>query len=302
MNLRSGSAAAAKITNRADAEGDRGPERGRADHPRRRARSARERTRCPCRRRSGRRTRARPRSPPLRSRAGLRRRARTATVSRRMSWIASLAGELPGDPHAHEALDRLIGIVLHLAPGSGSSPISSVLAGALTVGRGGDRVGRSIRQPTLCAWSSSDWRCRPSQKIRQRRAVRLPRFVRLAATSHASRDRGPVPVDARVAVDAFSYRALAIGLLQVFALAVMVIPSDTVLSGLGAVGYPASLLGLCTFVVLSVAVVLGVRDPTASRTRSGSCSACSGSACWRPTSRWTGACSRPPSSRAPTAC
>ena len=66
--------------------------------------------------------------------------------------------------------------------------------------------------------------------------------------------------DARVAADAFSYRVLAVGLLQLFALAVMVIPSDTVLSGFGAVGYPASLLGLFTFVVLSVAVVLGVRD------------------------------------------
>ena len=51
-------------------------------------------------------------------------------------------------------------------------------------------------------------------------------------------------------------------LLQLFALAVMVIPSDTVIPAVGAAGYPASLLGAFVFLVFSASVLLGFHDPT----------------------------------------
>jgi hypothetical protein len=62
-----------------------------------------------------------------------------------------------------------------------------------------------------------------------------------------------------------SSRSDAVLLLQLFALAVMVIPSDTVLGPVGAVGYPASLIGVFIFAVLSTSVILGLHDPTRER-------------------------------------
>jgi hypothetical protein len=58
-----------------------------------------------------------------------------------------------------------------------------------------------------------------------------------------------------------SFRSDAIVLLQFFALAVMVFPSDTVLPAIGAAGYPASLIGLFVFGVFTVSVLLGFHDP-----------------------------------------
>jgi O-antigen ligase len=51
-------------------------------------------------------------------------------------------------------------------------------------------------------------------------------------------------------------------MLQVFAVAVMVIPSDTVIGAVGAAGYPASLIGVFVFGVFCMSVLLGFHDPT----------------------------------------
>lgn len=51
-------------------------------------------------------------------------------------------------------------------------------------------------------------------------------------------------------------------MLQVFAVAVMVFPSDTVFKPFGATGYPASLIGMFVFAVFAVNVLLGFHDPT----------------------------------------
>ena len=50
-------------------------------------------------------------------------------------------------------------------------------------------------------------------------------------------------------------------MLQVFAMAVMVFPSDTVIKAIGAAGYPASLIGVFVFGVFFVSVLLGFHDP-----------------------------------------
>lgn len=65
--------------------------------------------------------------------------------------------------------------------------------------------------------------------------------------------------------DQGSSRSDAVLLLQLFALAVMVIPSDTVIPAIGAVGYPASLVGMFIFFVFFAAILLGLHDPTRHR-------------------------------------
>jgi hypothetical protein len=66
----------------------------------------------------------------------------------------------------------------------------------------------------------------------------------------------------RTTAEAMSLRSDGVVLLQVFALAVMVFPSDSVLPAVGAAGYPASLIGLFIFAVFSVSVLLGFHNPT----------------------------------------
>jgi O-antigen ligase len=56
-------------------------------------------------------------------------------------------------------------------------------------------------------------------------------------------------------------RSDAVVLLQLFVLAVMVIPSDTVIPAIGAAGYPASLIGVIVFGVYFASVLLGFHDP-----------------------------------------
>jgi hypothetical protein len=56
-------------------------------------------------------------------------------------------------------------------------------------------------------------------------------------------------------------RSHAVLMLQVFALMVMVIPSDTVIRTIGAVGYPAALLGMFIFAVFLVGTLLGFHNP-----------------------------------------
>jgi O-antigen ligase len=66
----------------------------------------------------------------------------------------------------------------------------------------------------------------------------------------------------RETADGRSSRPNAVVLLQLFVLAVMVIPSDTVIPAVGAAGYPASLIGVFVFGVFSVSVLLGFHNPT----------------------------------------
>ena len=62
-----------------------------------------------------------------------------------------------------------------------------------------------------------------------------------------------------------SSRSQAVLMLQVFALAVMVIPSDTVVGVIGAGGYPAALVGMFMFALLLAASLLGLHDPLRDR-------------------------------------
>jgi O-antigen ligase/polysaccharide polymerase Wzy-like membrane protein len=50
-------------------------------------------------------------------------------------------------------------------------------------------------------------------------------------------------------------------MLQVFAVAMMVFPSDTVIKAVGAAGYPAGVVGVFVFGVFAVNVLLGFHDP-----------------------------------------
>ena len=50
-------------------------------------------------------------------------------------------------------------------------------------------------------------------------------------------------------------------MLQVFALALMVIPSDAVIAPIGAAGYPAALVGMFMFGVWIAARLFGLHDP-----------------------------------------
>jgi hypothetical protein len=56
-------------------------------------------------------------------------------------------------------------------------------------------------------------------------------------------------------------RSHAIPILQLFALTVMIIPSDTVIQVIGASGYPASLVGLFGFAAFVAATLLGFHNP-----------------------------------------
>ena len=56
-------------------------------------------------------------------------------------------------------------------------------------------------------------------------------------------------------------RSHAVPMLQLFALTVMVIPSDTVIRAIGANGYPASLVGMFGFAVFLAATLLGLHNP-----------------------------------------
>ena len=50
-------------------------------------------------------------------------------------------------------------------------------------------------------------------------------------------------------------------MLQLYALALLVIPSNTVIAAVGAGGYPASLMGMFAFAALLAAILLGFHDP-----------------------------------------
>ena len=56
-------------------------------------------------------------------------------------------------------------------------------------------------------------------------------------------------------------RSHAVPILQMFALTVMVIPSDTVIRAIGANGYPASLVGMFAFAAFIAATLLGLHNP-----------------------------------------
>jgi O-antigen ligase len=77
--------------------------------------------------------------------------------------------------------------------------------------------------------------------------------VRAATQGHLSIARG------------ISYRSHAVPLLMLFAVAVMVIPSNAAVQAIGASGYPASLLGMFAFAAWVGATVLGLHDPRVHR-------------------------------------
>jgi cell division protein FtsW (lipid II flippase) len=56
-------------------------------------------------------------------------------------------------------------------------------------------------------------------------------------------------------------RSHAVPILQLFALTVMVIPSDTVIEAIGAQGYAAALVGMFAFAAFGAATLLGVHHP-----------------------------------------
>jgi hypothetical protein len=58
------------------------------------------------------------------------------------------------------------------------------------------------------------------------------------------------------------FRSDAVALLQMFAIAVMVFPSDTVIKAIGGAGYPASLVGVLVFGLFAASVLLRLYDPT----------------------------------------
>ena len=60
-------------------------------------------------------------------------------------------------------------------------------------------------------------------------------------------------------------RSQVVVLLQLFALTVMVIPSDTVIKAIGAGGYAASLVGMFVFAAFLAAILLGLHDPSRHR-------------------------------------
>lgn len=76
--------------------------------------------------------------------------------------------------------------------------------------------------------------------------------------------RRPQALDS-LSVVSSSSRAEGVLLLQMFAWAVMLIPSTTVIGAIGAAGYPASLVGVFVFVVFLSTVLFGFHDPTRHR-------------------------------------
>ena len=207
MNWATGSAAAAVITKSPTPEPDRRPEGRRADRLRRRLGLHEGRPDAHVRHRRGeRRERDRDRRRAVVRGCQEAREDRDREQADELD--RDLARQLPRDSDAHQSLHA-----------------------------------RSSRRPRFGPYDCSTDRATPAlpsggltrgQKIRRRRAVRLARSVHAAATP-------PTPAST---ADARSPRSDAVVMLQVFAMAVMVIPSDTVISAIGAAGYPASLIGM----------------------------------------------------------
>lgn len=63
----------------------------------------------------------------------------------------------------------------------------------------------------------------------------------------------------------FPSRSHAVPMLQLFAVAVMVIPSDTVIRAIGAQGYVAALIGMFALAAFAAAILLGLHDPARHR-------------------------------------
>lgn len=63
------------------------------------------------------------------------------------------------------------------------------------------------------------------------------------------------------AVRQVASRSHAVAMLQLFALSLMVIPSDTVIRAIGGEGYPAALLAMFAFAAFVAATLLGLHDP-----------------------------------------
>src|SRR5262245_30784878 len=73
------------------------------------------------------------------------------------------------------------------------------------------------------------------------------------------------PVATLDLVRSISSRTRAVVLLQVFALTLFVIPSDTVIKTIGAGGYPAALVGMFAFAAYLTVTLLGLHNPLGQR-------------------------------------
>ena len=73
------------------------------------------------------------------------------------------------------------------------------------------------------------------------------------------------PAGALDLVRSMSSRSRAVLLLQVFAVTLFVIPSDTVIKPIGAGGYPAALVGMFAFAALLTVTLLGLHNPLRQR-------------------------------------
>jgi O-antigen ligase len=62
-----------------------------------------------------------------------------------------------------------------------------------------------------------------------------------------------------------AYRSHAVPILQLFALTLMVIPSDAVIKAIGAVGYPAAIVGMFAFAAFVAATLFGLHSPLENR-------------------------------------
>jgi cell division protein FtsW (lipid II flippase) len=85
--------------------------------------------------------------------------------------------------------------------------------------------------------------------------VPVPRTDSLTANSN------PDPALPRSRARYLPSRSHAVPMLQLFAVAVMVIPSDTVIRAIGAEGYAAALVGMFSFAAFGAAILLGLHDP-----------------------------------------
>src|SRR3954454_11039055 len=120
-----------------------------------------------------------------------------------------------------------------------------------------------------CSRSSGRRGCEHATRSIDSARVSSRRVVRAAAPQEKAKESPRVgrSSDESVTVASSPVRVItnkrsdAVLLLQAFVIALFVIPSDTVIKPIGAVGYPASLIGVFVFVVYCASVLFGLHQP-----------------------------------------
>jgi hypothetical protein len=82
-----------------------------------------------------------------------------------------------------------------------------------------------------------------------------------ASTLPRPRATEPIRIDLPLEAASRTSRSDPVRFLQAYALAVMLIPSTTVIGAIGAPGYPASLIGMLAFLVLGASILFGLHRP-----------------------------------------